>query len=163
MVLITGELIKNSVVRELMNQFPDISIYKEAITNPVYPHFFVNQVALIDSEERKGRFDLSYSMNVRYHTASDPSTDLRLEQNLDDMALKLMHSFNIIGIGDELIRCVDKETEKVDGVLHFNFNINLQAREYITDEPIKQNELGIEIHSKSEGKQGSLYYNINLN
>ena len=38
MVLITGELIKNSVVRELINQFPDVTIYKEAITNPVYPH-----------------------------------------------------------------------------------------------------------------------------
>ena len=162
MVLITGEVVKNSVVKELINQFPDITIYKEAITNPIYPHFFVNQVALISSEERKGRFDLSYSMNVRYHTVSDPSTDLRLQQNLDDMTLKLMHSFNIIGIGDELIRCVDKNTEKVDGVLHFNFNINLQAREYPIEEPVKQNELTVNTEIGHEAKEGSLYYRINL-
>lgn len=163
MVLITGELVKNSVVGQLLNQFPNITVYKEAITNPVYPHFFVNQVALIGEEERKDRFDLSYNINVRYHSASDPSTDLRLEQNLDGITIQLMEGFNIIGIGDELIRCVDKSTQKVDGVLHFNFNINLHARK-IKEEPVKQNELGIEIHSKStEGKQGSLYYNINLN
>ena len=167
MVLITGELIKNSVVAELMAQFPNITVYKEAITNPVYPHFFVNQVALIGSEERKNRYDLSYSMNVRYHSASDPSTDLRLEQNLDAVSLKFMEGFNIISIGNELIRCVDKETEKEDGVLHLNFNINLQARKYDTTEPIKQNELVIDIKEKESIKEevkdtrmGSLNFKI---
>ena len=161
MTLITGELIKNSVAGELINKFPGVTVYKEAMTNPVYPHFFVNQVVLIGEEERKDRFDLSYSMNVRYHSASDPSTDLRLEQNLDAVAIQFMEAFNIIGIGDGLIRCVDKGTEKVDGVLHLNFNINLQARK-IKEEPVKQNELEVKVESGHEAKQGSLYYKTKL-
>lgn len=162
MILITGELIKNSVAKELINEFPGVTVYKEAMTNPVYPHFFVNQVALIGSEERKGRYDLTYSMNVRYHSASDPSTDLRLEQNFDAVSLKFMEVFSMIDIGGMPVRCADKETEKVDGVLHLNFNINLQAREYTTEEPVKQNELTVNTEVGHEARKGSLYYRINL-
>lgn len=58
MIRITGELIKQSIISELLRMFPEVSVYKEAKTNPIYPHFFIYQISLTDEQERK---KLSYS------------------------------------------------------------------------------------------------------
>lgn len=144
-MLIDSEDVKQAITQRLLELFPDIAVYKEAKTNIVYPHFFVYQINVSSEEERKDYFLLHYSMEIRYRVASDSSTDLKLEQNLDNVSLKLLQGFNIIDFEDEKVRCKEKSVEKVDGVLHFFFTIDILAK-YVDDgEHIKQNKLGLEV------------------
>ena len=146
MIELTGENVKQAVVQQLLKIFPSIKVYKEAITTPQYPHFFVYQISVVDTEERKKYHLMSYAMDVRYRVKPDSSTDLKLEQNLDDMGMKLLQNFNIIDFADEKIRVKEKNTEKVDGVLHFTFNIDILGKEIPDEESVKQNKLEVVIH-----------------
>ena len=139
--MITSDDIKESVIMKLLEIEPNIAVYKEATTKPVFPHFFVNQLTVSDSEERKNYHLLTYSIIIRYRVASDISTDLKLQQDLDEMCLKLLSNFNIITFNDSSVRCYDKMTEKVDGVLHFSFKIDLYAKYKDNQERIKMNNL----------------------
>ena len=150
-MLIDSEDVKQAIVERLLKLFPNVAVYKEAKTNIVYPHFFVYQITLSSEEERKDYHLLSYSMEIRYRVASDPSTDLKLEQNLDNMGLKLLQDFNIIDFEEEKIRCKDKRYEKVDGVLHFFFTIDILTKYVSGEETIKQNKLSVEVNAN--GKQ----------
>ena len=143
MTELNSEDVKQAIVQQLLKIAPNVAVYKEAKTAPEYPHFFVYQITLTDSEERKNRHILTYSMTVRYRVASDPSTDLKLEQNLDSMSLKLMQGFNIIDFGDGKIRCTEKSAEKVDGVLHFFCTLNTLVKAVSDEETIKQNKLSL--------------------
>ena len=53
MIELTGENVKQAIVQQLLKTFPNVKVYKEAITNPQYPHFFVYQISVVDAEERK--------------------------------------------------------------------------------------------------------------
>lgn len=145
MTELKSEDVKQAIVQQLLKIAPDVAVYKEAKTNPDYPHFFVYQITLSDSEERKNYHLMTHSMTIRYRVASDPSTDLKLEQNLDSMSLKLMRGFNIINFGDGKIRCTDKSTEKVDGVLHFFCTLNTLVKAVPDEETVKQNKLQVEV------------------
>ena len=146
MIELTGENVKQAIVQQLLKTFPNIKVYKEAITTPQYPHFFVYQISVVDTEERKKYHLMSYAMDVRYRVKPDSSTDLKLEQNLDDMGMKLLQNFNIIDFADEKIRVKEKNTEKVDGVLHFTFNVDILGKEIPDGESVKQNKLEVVIH-----------------
>lgn len=145
-MIIDSEDIKQAITQRLLEVFPDINVYKEAKTNIAYPHFFVYQINVSDNEERKNYHLLSYSMEIRYRVASDPSTDLKLEQNLDNVGLKLLQNFNIIDFENEKVRCKDKSIEKVDGVLHFLFTIDVLVKCVSGEETVKQNKLNLEVN-----------------
>lgn len=146
MVELKGEEIKNAVVSQLLKIAPECAVYKEAKTSPSYPHFFVHLIAVSDEEQRKNHHVLCYSFDIRYRTKSDSSTDLKLEQNLDAMALKLSAGLNIIDCGDVKIRCEDKRYEKQDGVLHYFFKVYMQTILVDTEaDSVKQGKLGVEI------------------
>ena len=146
MIELTGENVKQAIVQQLLKIFPNVKVYKEAITEPQYPHFFVYQISVVDTEERKKYHLMSYAMDVRYRVKPDSSTDLKLEQNLDDKGMKLLQNFNIIDFADEKIRVKEKNTEKVDGVLHFTFNVDILGKEIPDGESVKQNKLEVVIH-----------------
>lgn len=148
MMLIDSEDVKQAVVERLLEVFPTTAAYKEAKTSVAYPHFFVYQINLSSEEERKDYFLLRYSMEVRYRVASDSSTDLKLEQNLDGVGLKLLQSFNILDFEDEKVRCKEKSVEKVDGVLHFFFTVDILTKYVSDEETVKQNKLnmGVELN-----------------
>lgn len=150
MISITGELIKQSIISELLRMFPEVSVYKEAKTSLSYPHFFIYQISLSDEQERKNYHILTYSMNLRYRVASDPSTDLKLQQNLDSVALKLLNSFNIISCRNEFIRCENKSIEKENGVLHFMFDIRIMVKNVSDEENNKFDKLKVEV--KTNGR-----------
>lgn len=149
--MIDSEDVKQAIVERLLEIFPNVAVYKEAKANVVYPHFFVYQINVKDEEERKDYHLLTYSMEVRYRVASDPSTDLKLEQNLDNAGLKLFQSFNIIDFEESKVRCEEKSTEKIDGVLHFFFTIKILAKFVSGEETIKQNKLSLEV--KTNGNE----------
>lgn len=149
-MLIDSEDVKQAIIENLLILFPGVAVYKEAKTTPEYPHFFVYQINLSDTEERKDFHILSYSMEIRYRVASDPSTDLKLEQNLDNMSLKLLQGFTIIDFEDEKIRCTNKSIEKVDGVLHFTFDIQILVKYISDEEKIPMNKLDINTNMEEE-------------
>lgn len=124
MIEMTSEGIKSAISNVLLSLAPDVAVYKESRSNPTYPNFFIYQISVTDDEIRKNYHLLSHSMDIYYRTASDPSTDLRLQTNLDSMSLKLLNAFNIIKYGDLYIKCTDKSVRKVDGVLHFTVTLN---------------------------------------
>ena len=144
-MIIDTEDIKQAVVERLLDIYPDITVYKEAKTNVIYPHFFVYQITLAGNKERKNHHILSYSMEIRYRVANDPSTDLKLEQNLDAMGFNLIQKFDIIDFEQSKIKCKDRHYEKVDGVLHFFFNVDIMVKDVSDEETIKQNKLGLEV------------------
>lgn len=124
-----GDDIKTATVRRLLEAFPGIAVYKEAVSKPAYPHFFVRQINLADELDRRGVHLLTYSMNVRYRAASDSSTVPNLEQTLDDIGLRLSQCLNLLDFGGKKIRCVEKSAEKEDGVLQFFFSATAMALE----------------------------------
>lgn len=141
-----SEEIKNAIAARLLEIVPNV--YKEAATSPKYPHFFIHLVSVSDEEQRKNHHILTYSLDLRYRVASDPSTDLRLEQKLDETALKLMAVLNIIDCGDVKIRIEDKNYEKTDGVLHFFCKVNMQAELNTNEETKKFSRLKLKIGVK---------------
>ena len=148
MTELKSEEVKNAIVSRLLEIAPNVAVYKEAVTVPKYPHFFVHLISVSDEEERKDYHILNYSFDVRYRVASDSSTDLKLEQNLDAMALKLLSEFNIITCGDIKIRLEGKRYEKQDGVLHFFFDTDLYTVVFDNEEHVKMNSLTEEVGLK---------------
>lgn len=138
-----SEDVKEAIIKRLLEIAPDVEVYKEATTNVKYPHFFVHQINITDEEERKDYHLLSYSMDIRYRTVSDPSTDLRLNQNLAEMGMKLLVNFNTIDFEDSKIRCKDKSVENENGVLHFFTTLQILVKLDKNEENIKQNKLGV--------------------
>lgn len=152
MTELKSEEVKNAVAARLL-RIASVAVYKEAVTVPLYPHFFVHLVSVTDEEQRKNHHILTYSFDLRYRVASDPSTDLRLEQKLDEMALKLMVGLNIIECNDVKIRIEDKNYEKTEGVLHFFCKVNLQAELVDLGNTIpKQEKLDVSIEVKNGGQ-----------
>lgn len=150
MTELRSEEIKNALTARLLEIAPECAVYKEAATIPAYPHFFVHQISVSDDEGRKNRHLLTYSFDLRYRVASDPSTDLRLEQSLDAMALRLMAGLNIIPCGDVRIRCEDKNYEKTDGVLHFFVKVRLQTLlKDIDERTARQGKLAVTVEARN--------------
>lgn len=146
MTALKSEEVKNAIASALMRIAPGTAVYKEAVTLPEYPHFFVHLLEVSDDEDRRGRHHLRYSFDLRYRVRSDPSTDIRLEQDIDAAALALMVGLNVIPCGDEKIRIEDKRYEKVDGVLHFFCSVTMQVMLKDTEaETVKQGKLDVEI------------------
>lgn len=125
MSIINGESIKNAVIDKLLECLPDVNIYKESTTNPEFPYCNVYQVGVQCIEERDNYFLLTYNMQIRYTHSYDVSMDLKLQQNLDNVALILMANFDLLKLDDGYIRCSEKTYEKVDGTLLFSFDIQL--------------------------------------
>lgn len=148
MILIDSEDIKQAIIENLLILFPGVAVYKEAKTAPEYPHFFVYQINFTDDEERKDFHLLNFYIDVRYRVASDPSTDLKLQQNLDNIGLKLTQGFNWIDFEDEKVFCKDKKIEKEDGVLHFFFTIQILAKLVEDNDAIKMNKMDVEIETE---------------
>lgn len=145
MIEIKSDDVKEAVVKKLIEVFPGMAVYKEAVTTPSYPHFFVYQTGVVDTEERSGYHILSYSMDVRYREASDPSTVSKLQQRLDNVGFALLLNFDLLDFNDSLIRCVDKSLEKNDGVLHFMCTFTPLAKKKNNVENIKQMKMKMEV------------------
>lgn len=144
MVMLESEDVKQAIVEKLLQTFPNISVYKEASSVVNYPHFFVYQIILLDDEDRKDVHILDYSMEIRYRVASDPTTDLTLERDLDNMGLKLLQQFNIIDFEGEKVRCTEKSITKADGILHFFFVIKIMVKK-VSEPQVKQNILDVQM------------------
>ena len=122
-MIIVSETIKNAVVHKLLECLPDVNIYKESTSTPLFPYAVVNQLGIQCQEERNGYFLLTYNMQVQYKPSYDISTEPRLQQELDRVAMELMAAFDLLESDGEYVRCSEKSYEKVEGVLIFSFDV----------------------------------------
>lgn len=142
MTEIIGESIKSASGAEIMKSFPGATWYKEQITTLKYPHFFVHQLTLDITEDRKNRWWISALMNIRYRIAADPTTDSKLQEKLDAVGLQLLCDLQNIYLIDILVKIRNARYEKVDGVLFFFYDIKFQVTKPQLDK-VKQMQLEI--------------------
>lgn len=135
MAVLSGETIKNAIARELNDVFPDISVYKEEQTTPYsFPHFFILQLSVNTSEDRKDHYFQTYLYNVRYRQVADVETDPRIEQNLDRVGQSLITNFTKVTLDNRPYKIKEASYEKVDKVVHFTFQVRVQVEK----EPIEK-------------------------
>ena len=144
---IIGESIKSALSIKLGEIFPNITRYKESITNLKYPHFFIYQTSLDVLHEEKNRYHLNYLINIRYRFVEDIETATNLQQQLDDIGLKLLSDLDYINLSlDETVkpvRILNPRFEKADGVLQFFCNILVRAKKPEIKDP-EMKDLNIE-------------------
>lgn len=150
MTELKSDEVKKAVSSILLEIVPDCSIYTESVTSPKYPHIFVHELKSEDDEDRKSRHFITYSFDLRYRAASDPSTEPKLERKLEEMSLRLFSGLNLIPFGSGMVRVNKKRAEKTDGVLHFFCEIKIQALLVnLSDKTTKQNKIAVEIRGKN--------------
>lgn len=133
---IIGETIKSATSIKLGEIFNNPKRYKENVTKPTYPAFFIIQVNLNTNytnadnlsilDNPKNRIRLNYLMNIQYRVAENTEGLTNLQKQLDEVGLKLMTEFNELDL--ELpVKVLNKQYEKVDGVGQFTYNVNVYA------------------------------------
>lgn len=139
---IIGETVKSATSVKLGEVFGESTKrYKEAIVKMEYPNFFIHQLSANIREDTKNRWFLDYLINIRYRYVKDTSNINDLEQKLDEIALKLMTEFTEIQL-ERPIKVKNVRYEKVDGVLQFFFNVSVQVKKELQEEP-RQEKLNI--------------------
>lgn len=123
---IIGETIKSATSLKLGQIFDNPKRYKESVTNPVYPNFFINQVNLTITPAGRERVKLDYLMNIRYRVAEDTQTITNLQQQLDEVGLKLCAELLTLDL-ERPTKTRNRNYEKDDGVLQFFFEITVFA------------------------------------
>lgn len=140
---IIGETIKSATSIKLGQIFNNPKRYKENITNPVYPNFWIKQINQNITPMGIGtkRIQLDYLMNIQYRIAENTELITNLQQQLDEVGLKLCTEFTELDL--ELpTKVKNAYYEKEEGILHFFFNITVFAiPETDEDEKMKKLEL----------------------
>ena len=109
--------------------------YKENVTKPTYPNFSIVQVNfnITPAGIGTGRIQLDYLINIQYRVAENTETITNLQQQLDNIGLKLCSELTELNL--ELpTKTKNRRYEKVDGVLQFFFNITVFAIPETEDE-----------------------------
>lgn len=142
---IIGETIKSATSLKLGQIFEGITRYKESVVNVKFPHFFISEVNLDVTHKGKDRLQLDYLMNIRYRIAEDLSVVTNVNQQLDEVGLKLCTQLTELDL--ELpTKTKNRTYEKDDGVLQFFFNITVFAKPETEDEEkFKELELDEEV------------------
>lgn len=142
---IIGETIKSATSLKLGQLFDNPNRYKENITKQKYPNFHIQQVNINVTPKGKTRFQLDYLMTIQYRVAENLETISNLQQQLDDIGLKLCTTLTELDL--ELpTKTYNRYYEKIDGVLHFFFNITVFAIPQTKDEPkLKDYKLNEEV------------------
>lgn len=142
---IIGETIKSATSLKLGQIFEGVTRYKEAVVNVKFPHFFIKEVSLDVTHKGKDRLQLDYLMNIRYRIAEDLSVVTNVNQQLDEVGLKLCTQLTELDL--ELpTKTKNRTYEKDDGVLQFFFNITIFAKPETEDEEkFKDLELNEEV------------------
>ena len=134
---VIGESVKSAISIKLGEIFGNSTKrYKEKVTKMQYPNFFIYIVNPSITPNTQNRWHIDYLVNIKYRVAEDTTNVTNLQQQLDDIAFRLMTEFTEI------------QFEKVDGVLEFMFNLTLrvqrQLEPIVKQEKLKLNEEVIE-------------------
>jgi len=151
MARLQGETIKNAIVTELNELFPNIAVYKEEQTNPYdFPNFFVLQLSMNSREDRKDHYFETYLYEVRYRHIADVELEPRIEQRLDNIGNTLINEFKSVTFDNRPYKIRQVNYEKVDKVGHFTFQVMVQTEKAKPQEP-KLGKLEVNTYLKEIG------------
>lgn len=155
---IVGETIKSAISVKLGKLFDNPYRYKENITKQKYPNFHIVQVEMNVTPKglsttsalnsKRNRIQLDYLMNIQYRIAEDTETISNLQQQLDDIGIKLLTNFTELDL-ERPTKVKDAYYEKADGILQFFFNITVFALPVLDDE-IVMNALDSDVELNKE-------------
>lgn len=139
---IIGETVKSATSIKLGEIFgEDTKRYKENVTNPTYPNFFIQQLTQNITPDTKDRWMIDYLITIRYRYVKDITTVTDLEQKLDEVGLKLCTEFTELQL-ERPVKVKNARYEKDEGILHFFFNVSVQIKRQTEEKP-KQEKLNI--------------------
>ena len=129
-----GDIFKVATVKDGVTTYTYPTRYKENITKPKYPSFWIIQVSQNVTPKglsntsalnsKKNRIQIDYLINIQYRIAENTETISKLRQQLDTIGLKLNTEFTELDL--ELpTKIKNAYYEIIDGVLQFFFNITL--------------------------------------
>jgi len=137
---IVSTSVTSGLVIALGEAFPGAMRFRETapVQLLVYPHFFIQQLTLDIQAERQNHWMVSYFVTIRYHVAADPSSVNLLQQQLDDISIRLLSDLEYITWNGMPVRLTGRRTEKVDGVLHFFCNVSVMATKPVEIGPLQE-------------------------
>ena len=139
---IIGETIKSATSIKLGQIFDNPKRYKENVTNPQYPSFWIVQVNVNITPAGRKRIRLDYLMNIQYRVAENTESITNLQQQLDAVGLKLCTELTELDL--ELpTKTYNRYYEKADGVCQMFFNITVYANPE-TEEETKMQVLDLD-------------------
>lgn len=130
--------IKDGISDKLAINFPDISIFDEAIQQGlIEPCFFISLVSISTKPDMNNRYQRNYLMNIKYF----PSDTENGNQEIEAVEESLYQILEYIEVDGDLVRGFDMSAEKADGVLVFV--IRYPIRTYMPKEKPIMKELSI--------------------
>lgn len=133
---IIGETIKSATSVKLGEIFNNPTRYKENVTKPKYPSFWIIQVTqnvtprglsnVSALNSKRNRIQLDYLINIQYRIAENTETVSDLRKKLDEVGLKLNTEFTELDL-ERPTKVKNAYYEIIDGVLQFFFNITIFA------------------------------------
>lgn len=123
---LSGKTIKNAISEKILEIFPNYYVYKEKQSTLLFPHFFILQLNLSSTEDRKDHYFQTYVMNIRFRQVADVATEPKIEQKLDNVGVQLLTNFTEISLVGRPVKIREAYYEKVDKVLHFSCQIKVQ-------------------------------------
>ena len=123
-----GEIFKVPKTVNGVTTYTSPKRYKEHITKQTYPNFHIIQPSLIVMPKGigTGRIQLDYVINVQYRVAENTESITNLQQQLDEVGLKLLTELTELNL--ELpVKTYNRNYEKIDGVGQFTFYVTVFA------------------------------------
>lgn len=123
---INYDTVLNAIYKQLQKLYPEYTVYKNLISNPEYPNFFINQISVIPIPDTKIFWWLDYLFAIEYRHAEDLTVAMNLEETLDEVGFNLNE--NLWYLDDIKTWIKDPSINKGEGVLSFTFNVRIRVR-----------------------------------
>lgn len=123
---INYDTVLNAIYKQLQKLYPEYTAYKNLISNPEYPNFFINQISVIPIPDTKNFWWLDYLFAIEYRHAEDLTIAMNLEEKLDEVGFNLNE--NLWYLEDIKTWIKDPSINKGEGVLSFTFNVRIRVR-----------------------------------
>nr|DAZ69201.1 MAG TPA: tail completion protein [Caudoviricetes sp.] len=123
---INYDTVLNAIYKQLQKLYPEYTVYKNLISNPEYPDFFINQISVVPIPDTKNFWWLDYLFAIEYRHAEDLTIAMNLEETLDEVGFNLNE--NLWYLEDIKTWIKDPSINKGEGVLSFTFNVRIRVR-----------------------------------
>lgn len=123
---INYDTVLNAIYKQLQKLYPEYTVYKNLISNPEYPNFFINQISVIPIPDTKNFWWLDYLFAIEYRHAEDLTIAMNLEETLDEVGFNLNE--NLWYLEDIKTWIKDPSINKGEGVLSFTFNVRIRVK-----------------------------------
>lgn len=123
---INYDTVLNAIYKQLQKLYPEYTVYKNLISNPEYPNFFINQISVIPIPDTKNFWWLDYLFSIEYRHAEDLTIAMNLEETLDEVGFNLNE--NLWYLEDIKTWIKDPSINKGEGVISFTFNVRIRVR-----------------------------------